>query len=74
MAIQSFEYFVRNNCAKADWNIAKLNDRQAMLKFTMESGRVQTVYITKFDSCLEFSVLDRGDSEAIALAQELKAD
>ncbi|MEM1171540.1 MAG: hypothetical protein AAGJ08_21270 [Cyanobacteria bacterium P01_H01_bin.35] len=56
MAQQSFEYFVRNNCAKANWNIAKLNDRQAMLQFTMDSGRVQRLYICKYDSILEFSV------------------
>ncbi|MEB3339540.1 hypothetical protein [Okeania sp.] len=56
MAQQSFEHLVKNNSAKAGWNISKLNDKQAMLKFIMDSGRVQRVYITKFDSILEFSV------------------
>ncbi|GGA58210.1 hypothetical protein [Okeania sp. KiyG1] len=53
---QSFETFVRNNSAKAGWNIAKLNDRQAMLEFSMNSGRVQRLYITQYDSILKFSV------------------
>ncbi len=56
MAIQSFEYFVRNNCAKAGGKIAKLNDKQAMLKFSMDSGIEQILYITKYDSILKFSV------------------
>ncbi|MDY7007738.1 MAG: hypothetical protein SWX82_28320 [Cyanobacteriota bacterium] len=56
MAQQSFETFVRNNCAKAGGNIAKLNDRQAMLKFIMDSGIEQILYITKYDSILKFSV------------------
>ncbi|NEO53298.1 MAG: hypothetical protein F6K54_09525 [Okeania sp. SIO3B5] len=53
---QFFETFVRNNSAKASWNIATLNDRQAMLEFSMNSGRVQRLYITQYDSILEFSV------------------
>ena len=53
---QSFETFVRNNSTKAGWNIAKLNDRQAMLEFNMNSGRVQRLYITQYDSILKFSV------------------
>ncbi|MDJ0515517.1 MAG: hypothetical protein QNJ74_04390 [Trichodesmium sp. MO_231.B1] len=56
MTKQSFEDLVINNSAKAGWKIAKLNDRQAILKFTMDSGIEQRLYITKYDSILEFSV------------------
>ncbi|MGD1698833.1 hypothetical protein [Dapis sp. BLCC M229] len=56
MAQQSFEDLVTNNCAKAGGNIAKLNDKQAMLKFNMDSGIEQILYITKYDSILNFSV------------------
>ncbi|MGD1715569.1 hypothetical protein [Hydrocoleum sp. CS-953] len=56
MAIQSFEDLVINNSAKTGGNIAKLNDREAMLKFSMDSGIEQILYITKYDSILKFSV------------------
>ncbi|NEP77901.1 MAG: hypothetical protein F6K17_04175 [Okeania sp. SIO3C4] len=56
MALKSFETFVRNSSTKAGWNIAKLNEREAMLEFSMNSGRVQRLYITQYDSILEFSV------------------
>ncbi len=56
MTKQSFEDLVINNSAKAGWKIAKLNDRQAILKFSMDSGIEQRLYITKYDSILKFSV------------------
>lgn len=52
----NFKNTIRNYCGQVGWNIADLNDRRAMLKFNMESGRSQTLYIIRYETTLEFSV------------------
>ena len=52
----NFASTIKKYCNEADWNISKLDKEVAVLKFSMNSGRRQTLYIIKYESTLEFSV------------------
>jgi hypothetical protein len=52
----NFERTIQKYCEDQSWKLADLNERRAILQFTMESGRTQTLYIIKYDTTLEFSV------------------
>jgi len=52
----NFAKTIKTYCAANSWNIAKLNSNQAILRFGMDSGRDQTLYITRYETTLEFSV------------------
>ena len=52
----NFRSTIQKYCAQNSWKIADLNDRRAILRFDMNSGRTQTLYIIKFETTLEFSV------------------
>jgi len=52
----NFERTIRKYCSANGWKIADLNSRRAILKFSMNSGRNQTLYIIRFESRLEFAV------------------
>ncbi|MBZ8179745.1 MAG: hypothetical protein SAL07_05030 [Oscillatoria sp. PMC 1051.18] len=43
-------------CNQLGWKIADINDRRTILRFTMESGSTQTLFILRYDTTLEFSV------------------
>ncbi|HQN43528.1 MAG TPA: hypothetical protein PLA25_05305 [Anaerolineaceae bacterium] len=51
-----FKSLVEKYCKQQDWKIAEIDDKHATIRFNMESGRVQTLYIIKYDNTLEFSV------------------
>lgn len=51
-----FRSTIQKYCANLGWRIADLNDRRSILRFSMDSGRSQTLYIIKYDATLEFSV------------------
>ncbi len=42
-------------CDKIGWTISDINDSRAILRFDMESGTVQTLFIIRYDNTLEFS-------------------
>jgi hypothetical protein len=46
---------IKNYCDRLGWNIADLNDQRTILRFTMESGTTQTLFIVRYDETLEFS-------------------
>lgn len=52
----NFSATISRYCARQGWQVAGLNDRRAVLKFTMDSGREQTLYVIRYDTTLEFSV------------------
>lgn len=52
----NFKSTVQKYCAQNGWKIAEINNERAILKFGMESGRSQTLYIIRYASTLEFSV------------------
>ncbi len=52
----NFRGTIQRYCNANGWRIADLNDRRAILRFDMNSGRTQTLYIIKYESTLEFSV------------------
>lgn len=52
----NFRSTIQRYCNDHGWKIYDLNDKRAILKFNMDSGRTQTLYIIKFESTLEFSV------------------
>lgn len=68
--MDEFAYYFKNaiqECAaQNEWKIADLNDRRAILNFSMDSGRTQILYIIRYGLTLEFSVpsLVSFDSEA----------
>ncbi|WP_298817086.1 hypothetical protein [Chloroflexus sp.] len=52
----NFRLTIQRYCDEHGWRIHDLNDRRAVLRFTMQSGRSQTLYIIKYETTLEFSV------------------
>jgi len=52
----NFENTIKKYCAANDWRIAELDNKHAVLRFSMSSGRTQILYIIRFESTLEFSV------------------
>lgn len=52
----SFKRAVETCSAQNGWIVADITDTMAKLRFTMPSGRVQILFIVKFDNTLEFSV------------------
>lgn len=52
----NFANTIKKYCAANGWKIADLNDKRAILRFGMSSGRDQTLYIIRYESTLEFSV------------------
>ena len=52
----NFKSTITSYCSQNGWKIADLNDRRAILRFNMDSGRVQTLYIIRYETTLEFSV------------------
>jgi hypothetical protein len=51
-----FQRTIKKYCDQHGWKIADLKDDRATLRFEMESGSKQILYIIKFDTTLEFSV------------------
>ncbi len=52
----NFATTVQRYCDGIGWKIADLNSKRAMLRFNMDSGRQQTLFILRYESTLEFSV------------------
>ena len=50
-----FEKTIRNYCEQIGWKIKDINHERAILKFNMNSGTTQTVFIIRYESTLEFS-------------------
>lgn len=61
----NFKQTVQRYCNEIGWKIAEIDDKHATLKFNMDSGRTQTLWIIRYDTTLEFSVpsLAQFDSE-----------
>lgn len=52
----NFQNTVQRYCAQQQWRISGIDSSRAVLRFQMDSGRTQTLYVSKFDTTLEFSV------------------
>lgn len=52
----NFKITIAKYCQNQGWVIADSNDKRVILKFSMNSGRTQTLYIIRYDTTLEFSV------------------
>ena len=50
-----FRSTIRGYCEKIGWTITEISDSRAILRFDMESGTVQTLFILRYDNTLEFS-------------------
>jgi hypothetical protein len=42
-------------CNSLGWSINDINDRRTIIKFNMDSGSTQTLFIIRYDNTLEFS-------------------
>lgn len=51
----NFQSTVTYYCNQIGWRIAEINSSKAVLRFSMESGSTQTVFILRYDTTLEFS-------------------
>lgn len=52
----NFKGTVQKYCQQVGWKIAEIDDKHAILKFSMDSGRNQSLWIIRYESTLEFSV------------------
>ncbi|MEG3927142.1 hypothetical protein [Microcoleus sp. D3_18a_C4] len=50
-----FRSTIEGYCRDIGWNISRIDNEIAVIKFDMESGTTQTLLIVKYDSTLEFS-------------------
>jgi hypothetical protein len=50
-----FRSTIQNFCQTVGWNLYSIDDTIAVIRFNMDSGGTQTVFIIKYDSTLEFS-------------------
>jgi hypothetical protein len=51
----NFQSTIINYCNRAGWRIAEINTSKAVIRFNMDSGSTQTVFILRYDTTLEFS-------------------
>jgi hypothetical protein len=51
----NYQSTIQNYCNQLGWTINDINDCRTILKFTMDSGTSQTLFIIRYDSTLEFS-------------------
>jgi hypothetical protein len=51
----NFQSTITYYCNQVGWNIAEINSGKAVMRFEMESGSTQTVFILRYDTTLEFS-------------------
>lgn len=52
----NFQKTIVNYCSQIGLKIKDVNNRRAVLGFNMPSGNVQTLYIIRYETTLEFSV------------------
>jgi hypothetical protein len=50
-----FRSTIEGYCRDIGWNISSIDNQRAVIRFDMESGSTQTLFIVKYDSTLEFS-------------------
>jgi hypothetical protein len=51
----NFQSTIAYYCNKIGWKIAEINSSKAVIRFSMESGSTQTIFILRYDTTLEFS-------------------
>lgn len=51
----NFQSTLIGYCSQIGWRIADINSNKAVIKFNMNSGSTQTVFILRYDTTLEFS-------------------
>ena len=51
-----FQSTVERYASENGWKIAEISTGKAILRFSMRSGRTQTVFIIRYETTLEFSV------------------
>lgn len=52
----NFQGTIKRYCDQIGWKIADINEKRAVIKFSMRSGRTQSLWIVRYDTTLEFSV------------------
>jgi hypothetical protein len=53
----NFRATIQRYCAENGWKIAQIDGESAQLKFSMNSGRSQTLLISRYESTLEFCAM-----------------
>jgi hypothetical protein len=51
----NFQSTLIRYCSQIGWRIAEINSNKAVIKFNMDSGSTQTVFILRYNTTLEFS-------------------
>lgn len=51
----NFQSTIINYCNQIGWRIGDINANKAVIRFNMDSGSTQTVFIIRYDTTLEFS-------------------
>jgi hypothetical protein len=51
----NFQSTIINYCNRVGWRISEINDNKAVIRFNMESGSTQTIFILRYNTTLEFS-------------------
>jgi len=52
----NFADTIGNYCSQIGWKLTDLDSKHAKIKFSMQSGRTQNLFIMNYDSVVEFSV------------------
>ena len=54
---EKFQNIMQQFATENQWKLTDLTDRRAILRFGMPSGRTQMLYVIRYGTVLEFSVL-----------------
>lgn len=52
----NFRNTIQKYASHHSWRVAEVDNDHALLRFSMQSGRTQILYIMRYDATLEFSV------------------
>jgi hypothetical protein len=55
-AQKKFSEFINRMCAVNNWAVREVDDEHAIIEFTLDQTRAQTMFIFSFDEEIEFSV------------------
>jgi hypothetical protein len=52
----TFSTFIQHMCSINNWSVREVDDEHAVIEFTLDQARSQTLFIFSFDEEIEFSV------------------
>lgn len=68
---ENFTSFIARMCAPNNWAVKEVDNEHAVIEFTLDQARAQTLFIFSFDDDLEFSVPSFAAFDSIELVPHI---